>query len=144
MDEYTLLFRGTPVGTVHCQFADRFGAGDVQPLPAFEPVRTIFADASRALTNLGFLPPTNRGGVSREGDHGGAAALAKAQAICDDLELRDSHGRLVPTDWINIFGGRNDDDPIGVMLTIDHELTGITALIPHQARVDSGHESPAG
>ena len=146
MDEYTLLFRGTPIGTVHCQFADRFGAGDLQPLPAFAPVRATFADASRTLTNLGFLPPTNRitGGVSPDGVRAGETALAEAQAICDELELRDSHGRLLPTDWINVFGARTDDDPIGIMLTLDHELSGIPALTPQQPRATSGHNSPAG
>jgi hypothetical protein len=146
MDQFTLLFRGAPIGTVRGTVADWVGGGDVLPLPSFDAVRAALADASRVLANYGFLPAAGEfaGGVTLEGEQAGAVALAAAQAICDELELRDGRGRLVPTDWINVFGGRTPEESISVMFTIEHDPAGTPARSPHRPENDSGYRSPAG
>jgi hypothetical protein len=146
MQLLTLLFRGATVGTLHAELADGVLAGDLSPLPGFEVLRAAIGDASRALTNHGFLPPAGArtGGVSQVGDKAGAAALAAAQALCDELELRDSRGQLVPTDWINVFGGRTLDDPVSVLATCNQAPSTVPAPLPHSPGNDSGSESRAG
>ena len=57
MQLLTLLFRGATVGTLHAEIADGLLAGDLSPRPGFEVLRAAIGDASRALTNHGFLPP---------------------------------------------------------------------------------------
>jgi len=146
MEQYKLLFRGAPIGTVSGNVADWVGGGDLLPLPSFEAVRVSLADASRTLANYGFLPPAGRlaGGVTFEGERTGAVALAAAQAICKELELRDAHGRLVRTDWIDVFGGRTPDESISVMFTIEHDSASTPARSPNPPETDSGHVPQAG
>jgi hypothetical protein len=146
MKEYTVLLRGAAIGTLQGEFVDNFCGGDLVPLPAFEAVRDTIADASRALANHGFLPPAGAfaGGISNEGSGAGSASLRAAQELCEQLELRDAYGRLMHTDWINIFGGRTTDDPILVMATLWHEESGTPASMPSPGVEDSGHDPEAG
>ena len=146
MEQYTLLFRGAPIGTVRGTVADWIGGGDLLPLPGFDAVRAPLADASRVLANYGFLPPSGRlaGGVTFHGEQAGANALAAAQAICNELELRDAQGRLAPTDWINVFGARTPDESISVMFTIKHDAAGTLSRSSSRPANDSGHAPQAG
>ena len=146
MERYTLLFRGAPIGTVQGNVADWVGAGDLLPLPGFEAVRPILADASRVLANLGFFPPAGQlaGGVTPEGDRSGALALSAAEAIARELELRDAHGRLVPTDWINVFGGRTPEEALSVLFTINHDMASTPARSPVQPSGHSDHNPQPG
>ena len=133
MQSLTLLFRGAAVGTLHADIVDGFLGGDLSPLPGFDVLRAAISGASRALTNYGFLPPAgaHTGGVSEVGDKAGAAVFVEAQALCDDLELRDAHGQLVCTDWINVFGGRAIDDPISVMATVHQAPSAVSTPLHH-------------
>jgi hypothetical protein len=146
MKAYTVLFRGAAIGTLQGEFVDDFCGGDLIPLPAFEAVRPVLADASRALANHGFLPPVGAfaGGVSSEGSRAGSASLREAQELCEHLELRDALGRLMHTDWINIFGGRTPDDPILVMATLWQEPSSTPASMPKPRAQDSDHDRAAG
>src|SRR5512132_4158255 len=146
MQLLTLLFRGATVGTLHAEIADGLLAGDLSPRPGFEVLRAAIGDASRALTNHGFLPPAGArtGGVSQAGDKAGTAALAAAQALCEELELRDSRGQLMPTDWINVFGGRTLDEPVSVLATFDQAPSTVPAPLPPSHENDSGAEPRAG
>ena len=141
MERFTLAFRGAAVGTFEGEIVDWLLGGNLSPLPGFEVLRATISDASRALTNHGFLPPVGAraGGVSDTGSEAGAAAFAEAQAICEELELRDSCGQLVPTDWINVFGARAADDPISVMATVNQAPSAVTASLPQPrgGRADS-------
>ena len=145
MPSFTLLFRGAPVGTLEGQSAGEGLGGKLSPLPGFEILRAAIGDASRALTSVGFLPPAQppTGGVSQAGDRAGAEAFAVAQALCNELELRDSRGQLVPTDWINVFGGRTDDDPVSVLARQNLAQSIMPAPVRHRAAGDAGSEPPA-
>jgi len=96
LQEYTVLYRGAPIATLQGEFVDDFGGGDLRPLPAFDAVRHVIADASRTFANLGFLPPTGAfvGGVSAEGSRAGDVSFRAVWDVCDDLELRDALGRV--------------------------------------------------
>jgi hypothetical protein len=48
----------------------------------------------------------------------------------------------VPTDWINVFGGRTPDEPIGVMATLDQEPASMPSRLPFAPDRDFGHEPP--
>jgi len=146
MKEYTVLFRGAAIGTLQGEFVDDFCGGHLAPLPGFETVRKTIADASRALANHGFLPAVGAfaGGVSNEGSRASSASLRAAQELCEQLELRDAQGRLMHTDWINIFGGRTSDDPILVMATLWQEPSSTAASMPSRTVDDSGHDPQAG
>ena len=146
MPSFTLLFRGAAVGALDAQSAGDGLGGTLSPSSGFEVLRAAISDASCALTNYGFLPPAHAltGGVSQAGDNLGAEAFAVAQALCNDLELRDSHGELVPTDWINVFGGRTDDDPVSVLARLKLAVGAVPAAIPHPVRGDLGSEPQAG
>lgn len=144
--EFTVLFRGAPIGRLHGRLDGDLCGGDLVPLPGFDAVRGVIADASRALVNHGFLPPTGEsaGGVSEEADRAGQTTLAAAQELSNHLELRDAHGQLVHTDWINIFGARTPEDSITVMATLHQEPSAIPATLPEPRREGSGTEPPAG
>jgi hypothetical protein len=146
MERLTLLFRGAAVGELHAEIAEEMLGGNLSPLPGFEVLRAAIGDASRALGNVGFLPPAGSivGGVSHVGSSAGETVLAEAQALCDDLELRDSRGQLVPTDWINVFGGRTADDPVCVMATFNQAPSAVPALLPRPQSGDGGSEPQAG
>ena len=140
MERLTLLFRGAAVGELEVEIAEEMLGGTLSPLPGFEVLRAAIGDASRTLGNVGFLPPAGTivGGVSHLGRAAGDTALAEAQALCDALELRDSRGRLVPTDWINVFGGRTADDPVCVMATFHQAPSTVPARSPHPQAGDGG------
>jgi len=146
MEQFAVLFRGAVIGTLHGRIVDDVCGGDLTPLGGFDAIRSAIADASRALANHGFLPPEAgvAGGVSVEGSEASAIALAAAQELANHLELRDAQGRLLHTDWINIFGGRTPGDPISVMATLHHAPSATPASIPERDIEDSGGDSPAG
>ena len=146
MERLTLLFRGAAVGTLDTEVADEMLSGTLSPLPGFEVLRAAIGDASRTLGNVGFLPPAGSivGGVSPVGSAAGETALAEAQALCDELELRDSRGRLVSTDWINVFGGRTGDDPVCVMATLNQAPSTVPAPSPRPRSGDGLSEPQAG
>ena len=146
MEQFAVLFRGAVIGTLHGQIVEDFCGGDFVPVAGFDAIRGTIADASRALANHGFLPPETgvTGGVSVEGSEASVIALAAAQELANHLELRDARGRLLHTDWINIFGGRTPDDPISVMATLRHAPSATPASIPERDIEDSGGDSPAG
>jgi len=140
MQEYTVLYRGAAIATLRGEFVDDMGGGDVLPLPAFDAVRQIIADACRTHANLGFLPPNGAlvGGVSAEGSRAGDESLRAADDVCDDLELRDAHGRLLQTDWIWVYGGRTPDDPIGLMASLRNRPGTTPASMPRPPVEDAG------
>ncbi len=146
MERLTLLFRGAAVGTLEAEVADELLSGNLSPLPGYEVLRAAIGDASRTLGNVGFLPPAGSivGGVSRVGSAAGETALAEAQALCDELELRDSRGRLVSTDWIAVVGGRTGDDPVCVMATLNQAPSTVPAPSPRPQAGDGRSEPQAG
>jgi hypothetical protein len=146
MAEFTVLFRGAPIGTLRAKLAGALCGGNLTPLPGFDAVRSTIADASRALANYGFLPAAGEiaGEVSDQASAAGEAAFAAAQALSNQLELRDARGQLVHTDWINVFGGRTPEDSIAVMAALHQAPSATPASLTEPRRADSGTEPPAG
>ena len=146
MTEFTVLFRGAPIGRLRGQSSDDLYSGDLVPLPGFDAVRTVIADASRALANYGFLPSPGElvGGVGDEGSGAGEVAFAAAQELSKQLELRDTRGQFVHTDWINVFGARTPEDSITVIAALHQAPSATPAALPELLREDSGTEPPAG
>jgi len=146
MERFTVLFRGVTIGVLDGDIVDDMLMAGLSPLPGLEAVRQTLGDASRALANLGFLPPRGEvaGGISDEGAAAGVAVLASAQAVCKELELRDSRGRLVPADVDYVFGGRTADEPFMLTASIDDTRSVVPATLPIPPRPGSGHEPPAG
>ena len=121
MKRFTVLFRGVAIGFLDDATVGGTLMADLSPLPGLEAVRQTLGDASRAFANFGFLPAKGEvaGGVSREGAAAGEAAFASARAVCEELELRDSKGGLVPAEVDYVFGGRTDDEPFTLAASID-------------------------
>jgi hypothetical protein len=146
MERFTVLFRGVAIGVLDDEIVDGVLMADLSPLPGLEAVRQALGDASRAFGNFGFLPPTGEvaGGVSHEGAAAGEAASAAAQAVCEELELRDSKGRLVPAGVDYVFGGRTADEPFTLTASIDDARSVVPAKLSIPPRRGSGHQPPAG
>lgn len=67
-----------------------------------------------------------------------------AQALCNELELRDSRGQPVPTDWINVFGGWTVDEPLAVLARVDLAASTVAATVQRPASGDAGSEPQTG
>jgi len=146
MERFTVLFRGVAIGFLDDEIVGGMLMAELSPLPGLEAVRQTLGDASRAFDNFGFLPPTGElaGGVSNEGAMAGEAAFAAAEAVCEELELRDSNGQLVPADVDYVFGGRTADEPFTLTASIDDARSVVPAKLPIPPRRGSGHAPPAG
>ena len=146
MPSFTLLFRGAAVGMLEGQRAGEDLGGNLSPVPGFELLRAAIGDASHALTKSGFLPPAHAlaGGVPPAGENAAQDAFAVAQALCNELELRDSRGQLIPTDWINVFGGRTADDPVSVLARLALAASTVGARGQQPIGGDAGAEPQAG
>jgi hypothetical protein len=146
MERFTVLFRGVAIGFLDDDIVGGMLMADLSPLPGLEAVRQTLGDASRAFANFGFLPPKGEvaGGVSHEGAAAGEAALAAARAVCEELELRDSKGGLVPVEVDYVFGGRTADEPFILTASIDDARSVVPAKLPLPPRRGSGHEPQAG
>lgn len=145
MERFTVLFRGVAIGSLDDEIVGGMLMAELSPLPGLEALRRTLGDASRAFDNFGFLPPTGElaGGVSAEGAAAGEAAFAAAQAVYQELELRDSKGRFVPADVEYVFGGRTADEPFTLAASIDDARSVVPATLPIPPRRGSGHEPPA-
>jgi hypothetical protein len=138
----TVLHRGTPIGVADLSVEPPFAFGRLEPLPSYETLRPVFQEEARALRNCGFLPPDGGavGGVDAEGDAAGKAAVARAAAVCRELELRDAAGAVVAMESIGVsdWYDRSEIELHG-FLSDDH--TGAAARIRPAPRGDANAES---
>jgi hypothetical protein len=146
MEQFTILLRGVAIATVNGEIVHNRLGGDLLPLPAFEAVRSVVADATRSYSNCGFLPGGGAitGGISEEGARAGAAADAALKALCNECELRDSQGQLVPTSYLGIIGGRSPDDVLLIHAAFDRVSSMVPAPLSRRPTHDGDHEPPAG
>jgi hypothetical protein len=90
---------GVPLGRVETVrlTTGALAVGELDRMPAYEALRPIIWAASRSLWSVGFL---NSGidvtRISTAPPH----VLERAAEL--ELELRDEHGAIVPTDFVNI------------------------------------------
>ena len=145
MERFTILLRGVAIATFDGEIVRDRLQGDLLPLPAFEAVRSVVADATRSYSNCGFLPGRGAitGGVSEAGARAGAGADAALRALCNECELRDSQGQLVPTSYLSLIGGRSPDDVLLIHAAFDRVSSLVSAPVPRRPRHDVDHERPA-
>jgi hypothetical protein len=100
----TVLHRGEPIGTADLTIDPPFALGTLEPFRAYDALRPIFREQTRAMRNFGFLPPGDGavGGVDAVGDAAGQAAFARGEAMCRELEFRDAEGAVVSMESIGI------------------------------------------
>ena len=48
MEQFTVLFRGAAIGTLRGQMTDDLCGGELAPLPGFDAIRGVIADAPHA------------------------------------------------------------------------------------------------
>jgi len=104
MTSFTITHQGVPLGTVELDPAQQRVAAAVATLPAYEAIRPIIQAASAALRAAAV------GGG--EADTGSRDALQRGAALGKDLELRDSAGELVPTDFIELAEWPGEDPEV--------------------------------
>ena len=146
MERFTVVLRGAAIATFDGAIVRDRLHGDLLPLPAFEAIRSIVADATRAYSNCGFLPRDGAitGGVSEEGARAGADAEAALRAVCEECELRNAQGQLVPSSYLTLIGGRSADDVLLIFAAFDRVSSLVPAPMPHLPRNDADHKRPAG
>ena len=91
---YTIELRGTPVAEAEVTLASETLTFPVQPLDGYDSIRPVVRAASCAFAQVA-LEGQAGGGVSTH-------ALAQGAELGRMLELRDTTGALVPTDFIEL------------------------------------------
>lgn len=93
MSEFTVLYRGVPIGTaartVEVDDPFTFAFLDFVPSDAYAIVRPTVQLASEALANFGYLGAA----ADPRSDTAGREAYAAARVLWDELELADASGR---------------------------------------------------
>ena len=140
----TVLYHGEPIGTSDLTIEPPFAVGTLEPFATYETLRPIFWEQWRAMRNFGFLPPDGAaaGGVDPTGDAAGKAALARAAAVCRQLELRADDGTVVVLESLQIMDLHEQ-----LEITVDGFLSddddGVPARVPIRPRGDPAGNSPA-
>ena len=119
----TILHHGEPIGTSDLTITPPFVVGTLEPLAGYATLRSIFRDKARAMRNLGFLPPHGHavGGVNSAGDAAGQAAIARASAVCEALQLRADDGSVVTIESLEI-ADLDEQSEIAVLGYIPHDV----------------------
>jgi hypothetical protein len=99
MRQVLVTHRGVPLGRIDelCLTAGDIAVGEVERAAAYEALRPTIWAASRSLWSVGFL--TSGIDVTRMSP-ASPEVLERAAEL--ELELRDEHGALIPTDFVNI------------------------------------------
>jgi hypothetical protein len=138
---YQITMRGVPLGEVELPSRE-LATGLLEPLPAFESVRSIIREGSRALLALGFF------GAARESlenamsvETSEHAALARAADL--QLELRDNLDALVPAMFVNVIEPPDDVTPV-VIVRFRDVHAGVPAMKPGGTGGAGASEAPDG
>jgi hypothetical protein len=137
---YTITHRGVPVGTVELPPSGERIAVAVTTLSGYEAIRPLVRRASRALSAIVLGAPVGPGPrpLASETALGHAAELGRA------LELRDSAGALVPTDFIDLTDWPGGAPEVAAMIGLRDSHAREPAPAPAPPVSDSESESPAG
>ncbi len=140
----TVLHKGEPIGVADLSVEPPFAFGRLDPLPGYDALRPVFQEEARALRNCGFLPPDGGavGGVDAAGDAAGRAAIARAAAVCRELELRDATGAVVAMESIGVSDWY-DRSEIDLHCFLPDDDAGVPARTRPAPRADANAESPA-
>jgi len=101
----TVLHCGEPIGVGELALAGRLAAGDLDALPAYRAVRPVVRGAECARRTLG-APPENPEGVDAADGVTCLEALARLDAlaaVAAELELRDTRGARLATEWVTLW-----------------------------------------
>jgi hypothetical protein len=139
----TVLHRGEPIGTADLSIEPPFALGTLEPFSAYDALRPVFREQSRAMRNYGFLPPGDGevGGADAACDAAGQAAFARAAAVCRELEFRDAEGAVVPMKSIGISDWYERSE-ISVDAFLPDAGGGVPARIPRAPSGESNASSP--
>ena len=134
---YTILHRGVPLATVEQLDLDaELTAANLRPLPAYEVIRPVARAATDAMRNLGYLGPV----ADPAPDVRRREALAMAAALARELELRDAHDRVIPTDFIDVGDWPGTATPVFAWIGIRHEHGGMPAREQPRPTSAPGHD----
>jgi len=140
----TVMYRGEAIGIAELTMLPPFAMGELEPYPAYDALRPLFREQARAMRNYGYLAPDGGevGGVDAAGDAAGRDVLARAAAVCRELELRDADGAVVPMESIGIEDWSEQSEiSIHAFLSDDHGE--VPARIPRRPRGDADVSAPA-
>ena len=129
MPPFTIAHRGVPIGTVDLGLWQLQTAVAVTPLPAYESIRALVRTASQALRAAA-------GGS--QSDVNLQSALHTGGELGRDLELRDSAGNLVPTDFIELTDWPDETPAVRAWIGLHGVPAGKSAPYPPRSRGGSG------
>jgi hypothetical protein len=98
---YTVVHEGVPVGAVELPEGRRWAGGLLEPLPAFEALRPLFAAAAGRLAATRLLALA-AGEAPEVGDLPPDASEALRRAAALSFELRDAAGLPVAADVVRL------------------------------------------
>jgi hypothetical protein len=133
----SVLYLGHEIGVTELDITPMFASGTLETFPAYDAIRPILRDASRATRNMGYLPPGNGsvGGIDAAGDAAGQRAFALASEVCGAIELHDDQGHTVSTNWIELVDWDDDTDVCLIAELPDAEASVGARLPPRSTRV---------
>ena len=130
---FTVVQDGVPIGTSEL-VPSELAAGVLEPLAAYETIRSRVRSATETLRSLGMLTPPLHEPVD-------PAALARAAVLV--FELRDPAGALAPTDWVNVFEYTGLAPEYAVLARFRGAFAGTTATMALGQRGDEASSSPS-
>ena len=117
---YWVHHQGVPLGTVDLADGDLVVA-DFEPSDAYLSVRGTIREASVALWSMGFFHP--------EGAQPRISVEALGRAAKLPFELRDSEGRLIPADFVNVVERPHTEDSPVVFARFRHAHSGVASIV---------------
>lgn len=137
---HTITHRGVPVGTVELPPSGERVTVAVTPLAGYAAIRPLVRRASRALAAVVLGAP----GAPARRPLASETALGRAAGLGRALELRDSAGALVPTDFIDLTDWPGGAPQVAAIISLRDSHARQAAPSPAPRIADSGAEPPAG
>jgi hypothetical protein len=133
---YTISHHGVPIASAELTLGDAVTVGIVTPFAAYEAIRPLVQEASAALRVIGFPEPDDSGGRVED-----PTVLARAAALGRALELRDDHGAVVATDFIELMEQSAPDAPSPIVWVRSRHAATPRPAVPLRPDAAGGNSS---
>jgi hypothetical protein len=134
---YVVHHEGVPVGRVELTPRVGLAAGELLTLPGYEIVRARVDAASAVLWATGVFGPPAPPSADTDADLEARTALATAAAL--GLELRDDHGRPVPTTFVNLLSVDEFRGEVLAVVRFADSHAGVGAALGARSAARHGH-----
>lgn len=133
---FTITHHGVPIGQIEMLPAGERLTVPVQPLPGYMPLQDLVQAASRALADVALC---RAGLASPQANH----ALQRGVELGRVLELRDSAGAMVPTDYIELTDWLGGEPAVAAFIRLRDAHAGVPARVPPPPVGGTDADAPA-